>query len=77
MIRTAIDNGKGSLPDDPRLAEALDMIYEFLGSVKYFVNIMNPGKGKEIDMYCAGLLFSNQGTKMLVRFANILINPVG
>ena len=28
-------------------------------------------------MYCAGLVFGNQGSKMLVKFANTLINPVG
>ena len=28
-------------------------------------------------MYCAGMLFGNQGSKMLVKFANIMINPVG
>ena len=78
MIRAAIDNAKSSLPPEPQLQDALNMIYEFLGSVKYFVLIMTPGKAKkEIDMYCAGLLFGNQGSKMLVRFANIMINPVG
>ena len=30
----------------------------------------------DLDMYCAGLIFGNQGSKMLVRFANVLINPV-
>ena len=28
-------------------------------------------------MYCTGLIFGNQGSKLLVRLANILINPVG
>ena len=34
------------------------------------------GKSQWMDQYCAGLTFGNQGSKMLVRFANILINPI-
>ena len=50
------------------------MIYEFLGSVSTFISIL---KGANRDMYCTGLIFGNQGSKMLVKFANVLINPVG
>ena len=50
------------------------MIYEFLGSVSTFIQIL---KGANKDMYCTGLIFGNQGSKMLVKFANVLINPVG
>ena len=74
MIRMAIDNAKDALPDEPMLKEALAMIYEFLGSVKSFIEILG---GNSTDMYCAGMLFGNQGSKMLVKFANVLINPVG
>ena len=50
------------------------MIYEFLGSVSVFIGILT---GSNIDMYCTGLIFGNHGSKMLVKFANVLINPVG
>ena len=33
-IRMAISNAKGSLPDEEELHDALDMIFEFLGSLK-------------------------------------------
>ena len=74
MIRTAIINAKDGLPDEPMLHEALAMIYEFLGSVKYFIVILGNANA---DMYCSGLIFGNQGSKLLVKFANVLINPVG
>ena len=76
-IRMAISNAKGSLPDEEMLHDALDMIFEFLGSLKYFIVILTPRAGQDFDMYCTGLIFGNQGSKMLVKFANILINPVG
>ena len=76
-IQMAISTAKGSLPDEPMLHDALDMINEFLTSLKYFIVILTPKKGVDIDMYCTGLIFGNQGSKMLVRFANILINPIG
>ena len=34
-------------------------------------------KNSSRDFYCTGLIFSHQGSKLLVKIANILINPVG
>ena len=76
-IRMAISNAKSALPDEEMLQDALDMIFEFLGSLKYFVTVLSPKFDQEVDMYCTGLVFGNQGSKMLVRFANIIVNPVG
>merc|ERR1712151_1109045 len=76
-IRMAISNAKSALPDEEMLQDALDMIFEFLGSMKYFVAVLSPKFDQEVDMYCTGLVFGNQGSKMLVRFANIIVNPVG
>ena len=74
MIRSAISSAKDGLPDEPMLHEALALIVEFLGSVQTFVAVLgNAGA----DMYCAGLVFGNLGSKLLVKFANVLINPVG
>ena len=58
-IRMAISNAKGSLPDEEMLHDALDMIFEFLGSLKYFIVILTPKRGQEFDMYCTGLIFGN------------------
>ena len=44
-IRMAISNAKSSLPDEEMLHDALDMIFEFLGSLKYFIVILTPKKG--------------------------------
>ena len=73
----AIENAKSMLPDEEMILDAVDMIVEFLGSIKYFVAVLSPDDNGKVDMYCAGLGFGNIGSKMLVRFANILINPVG
>ena len=44
-IRMAISNAKSSLPDEEMLHDALDMIFEFLGSLKHFIAILSPKKG--------------------------------
>ena len=74
VIRTAIANAKSSLPDDPMVQDAVEMIYEFLGSISQFIMIL---KNSNKDMYCIGLVFSHQGSKLLVKLANVMINPVG
>ena len=40
------------------------------------MNIMNPEARKYLDQYCTGLMFGNQGSKMLVKFSNILLSPL-
>ena len=47
---------------------------EFLTNLKYFTVIL--GKKEKPDQYCMGLTFGHLGSKMLVKFANLLIHPV-
>ena len=66
---------KGMVGDIPQLHDAIGLIQEFLNSLVYFINIMRPEAHAYLDQYCTGILFGNQGSKMLVRFANLLFNP--
>ena len=53
------------------------MVLEFLEGLFYFVGILNPSGYKHLDQYCTGMVFGLQGSKLLVKVANTLINPVG
>ena len=55
------------------LQDAISLINEFMNSFKTFFLILGPSSPDWLDQYCAGLTFGNQGSKMLVKFANLLI----
>lgn len=62
---------------DPRIEEALTTIQSFIEGVYNFTIILFP-KGREaMDEYCTGMIFGLEGSKMLVKVANTLINPIG
>ena len=61
--------------DIPQLHDAIGLLQEFLNSLGYIINIMRPEAHAYLDQYCTGLMFGHQGSKMLVRFANLLFNP--
>ena len=44
-----------------------------MNSFRTFFAILGPSAPDWLDQYCAGLTFGNQGSKMLVKFANLLI----
>ena len=51
---------------------------EFLDGFYYFITILSPAKGSKLmDQYCTGMSFGLQGSKLLVKVANTLINPFG
>ena len=55
------------------LIDAINLIDEFLNNIRTFFLILGPSSPDWLDQYCAGLTFGNQGSKMLVKFANLLI----
>ena len=76
-IKGAIDMAKGTLSLDPIIDQSLNMVVDFLEGLFYFVNILNPAGYKHLDQYCTGMVFGLQGSKLLVKVANTLVNPVG
>merc|ERR1712060_215223 len=76
-IKGAIEMAKGALSLDPIIDQSLGMVLEFLEGLFYFVGILNPSGYKHLDQYCTGMVFGLQGSKLLVKVANTLINPVG
>ena len=57
------------------LKDAIGLVLESLTSLKTFAVILGPTSAEWLEQYCAGLLFGHQGSKMLVKFANMLIHP--
>ena len=77
MIKSNLDLAKSSLRLDPIVDEALTVIMEFMDGLVQFISIvMSQGK-QETDYYCTGMIFGLQGSKILVKVANTLINPIG
>lgn len=62
---------------DPIIEEALLTIQSFIDGVYNFINILLPKGSEAMDEYCTGMIFGLEGSKMLVKVANTLINPVG
>ena len=57
------------------IKDMIGLIEEFLGSLQFFFLLLGNQKDNRPDTYCMGLNFGHQGSKMLVRFANLLIHP--
>ena len=52
------------------------MLKEFLNGLFHIYVVLSDEGRKHLDDYCTGMIFGLQGSKMLVRIANTLINPV-
>ena len=76
QMRQALNAQKVMLQDvDHHIRDAVGLIEEFLGSLQFFFLLLGNQKENRPDMYCLGLNFGHQGSKMLVKFANLLIHP--
>jgi hypothetical protein len=76
MIKMNIEMAKSSLRLDPIIEEALQIIIDVLDGLFYFYTILSPVGRDHLDMYCTGMIFGLQGSKLLVKVANTLINPI-
>ena len=76
MIKGAIATGRMSLPSDPVIEDALRMLEDFLDGLYYIFTVLSDEGRKNLDNYCTGMIFGLQGSKMLVKIANTLINPL-
>ena len=76
LIKSNIEMAKNNLKLDPVIDEALGLVSTFLDGLYSFITVLSPGSGPKLDMYCTGMVFGLQGSKLLVKVANSLINPV-
>ena len=77
QIKTSINMAKSKLKMDPLIDQGLNMVLDFLGGLQYFMAILQPKSGQQMDKYCQGMIFGLEGSKLLVKVANTLINPIG
>ena len=78
MVKSSIDKAREYAQLDPTVDSALTVVLEFLDGFYYFITILSPAKGSILmDQYCTGMSFGLQGSKLLVKVANTLINPIG
>lgn len=73
-IQTALSTVSALLPDEEALQEAFDMVNIFVEQLQYFILVINPATADFLDLYCRGMIFGLQGSTMLVKIANNLIN---
>ena len=76
MIKSNIELAKNNLKLDPIIDEALTLVTTFLDGLYGFITVLSPSSGIKLDMYCTGMVFGLQGSKLLVQVANTLINPI-
>ena len=72
-----INTAKSKLKVDPIIDQGLSLVMDFLGGLQFFVTILQPKPGQSMDKYCQGMVFGLEGSKLLVKVANTLINPIG
>ena len=71
-LKHQVDIGEATLGMERGIVDSMALIHEFLNTLEKILDIMTPMARKKIDQYCAGLLFGNLGSRMLVRFANLM-----
>ena len=65
-----------ALPPEPIIQDALNTLNSFLEGLYYMYQVLSDEGRKHLDNYCTGMIFGLEGSKMLVKIANTLINPV-
>lgn len=70
QIKSAIKTATAALKLDPVIKETFDVILEFLDGFSALIDVLSPSKHRETDMYCTGMIFGLQGSKILVKVAN-------
>ena len=70
QIKSAINTATATLKLDPIIKETFDVILEFLDGFSALIDVLSPSKHSETDMYCTGMIFGLQGSKILVKVAN-------
>ena len=75
-VKSTINTGMKSLPNEPVIQDALLMMQDFLDGLYYMYQVLSDEGQKHLDKYCVGMIFGLEGSKMLVKIANNLINPI-
>ena len=52
------------------------MVIDVLDGLYFFITILKPKGSQKLDQYCTGMVFGLEGSKLLVKVANTLINPI-
>ena len=52
------------------------MVIDVLDGLYFFITILKPKGSQKLDQYCTGMIFGLEGSKLLVKVANTLINPI-
>ena len=73
-ISTGLASIKVFLDDDQVLVDALGMFEEYVKSLQVYISLFVL-PDEQLDMYCRGMIFGLEGSKMLVKAANILLQP--
>ena len=76
QIKMSINMAKSKLKVDPIVDNAMTLIVDFLDSTYSFLAILQPKQSEKLDQYCTGMIFGLEGSKLLVKVANTLINPM-
>ena len=77
VVKSNINMARNNLKLDPVIDKALNTVMNFLDGLYQFFTILSPSGREQLDQYCTGMIFGLQGSKVLVKVANTLINPVG
>ena len=80
MIKNGIKTATATVPLDPIITGALDIVTDFLDGLQVFFAILSPkhhSSTEKMDQYCTGLVFGYEGSKMLVKVSNTLIDKDG
>ena len=76
LIKNSINTGMRALPPDPIIKDAIKMLVDFLDGLYYMFQVLSKEGRQHLDNYCTGMIFGLQGSKMLVKIANTIINPM-
>ena len=57
---------------DPIVNNAIDMVLAFMEGIITFVTMLAPSSRNQLDEYCNGMVFGLEGSKLLVRVANMV-----
>ena len=67
-------NLKAFLGDDQVLIDAFAMVEEYIKSLQFYIQVFTASEDS-LDMYCRGMIFGLEGSKMLVKIANVINQP--
>eukprot|EP00352_Strombidinopsis_acuminata_P006451 CAMPEP_0176369622 /NCGR_PEP_ID=MMETSP0126-20121128/23418_1 /TAXON_ID=141414 ORGANISM="Strombidinopsis acuminatum, Strain SPMC142" /NCGR_SAMPLE_ID=MMETSP0126 /ASSEMBLY_ACC=CAM_ASM_000229 /LENGTH=200 /DNA_ID=CAMNT_0017728335 /DNA_START=24 /DNA_END=626 /DNA_ORIENTATION=+ len=64
---------KAFIPDETA-SDAITVVEDYLAGLRSFITVLKPNQ-PQIDMYCRGLIFGMEGSRMLVKIATHVYKP--